>query len=241
MKKGKKTAKKKKWLPFEEARVIIQAENIASMTNYLTWWDRNRPAQIPRRPYRVYIKEWQGWNDFLGNQNEFTGRTGELRKIWRNFDEAIVYVHSLHLENTKEYLKLSKQGKLPEDIPGRPDTVYKKRWISWNHWLGNNVRANIQARQEVQSATIFYVVQLVGRPANVFKFGIAAGGKSQVAEMQKKSGCQIIKLFKMERGFNWSGFVGQYGTDWLNVENVGDEYVVPNIHQLLFDIDLEWA
>ena len=227
------------WVPFEEARTIIRAENIHSVIAYHKWHKKNQPQQIPNYPNKVYKNEgWVSWNDWLGNNNKFITTGHHI--IWRDFDEALIYVHRLKLKTFQDYYDLYRAKKLPEDFPGRPDYAYSKRWISWNHWLGNNLRAAVEAKQEAVAVAVFYIVQLPDRPSNVFKFGVATGGKSQILDMQKATRCQIIKLFKMEPQFHWISFIKRYGTEWEK-SGIEGEYLIMNIHQLMFDVDLEWV
>ncbi len=56
---------------------------------------------------------------------------------WMSFDEARNYAQSLNLKSSSQWKEYSKSGKRPEDIPARPNEVYKdKGWISWGDWLG---------------------------------------------------------------------------------------------------------
>ena len=54
------------------------------------------------------------------------------------FDEARKYVRSLKLKSQQEWLVYCKSGKLPSNIPLRPDGTYaKKGWTGYSDWVGN--------------------------------------------------------------------------------------------------------
>jgi hypothetical protein len=58
------------------------------------------------------------------------------RKDWRPFEEAREYVRSLRLKSQAEWMKYSKSGKCPSDIPTVPQKVYQDEWRSLPDWLG---------------------------------------------------------------------------------------------------------
>ena len=151
-----------------------------------------------------------------------------------------MYVHNLKIKHHEAYYDFAREGNLPDDIPTRPDIVYKEEWVSWNHWLGNKPKEMIEAKQLAQDVGVLYVVQLEGRPGNVFKIGVAKGGKSQVADMQKARRMHVVKLFKLRPGYDWQSYILQYGSEWAR-SDIGGEYLFPNVHEMLFNMDLDWA
>ncbi len=217
------------WLTFAEARQVVRDEDIGSVTQYKRWHDNNRPRQIPKYPYNVWKKEWTNWNDYLGNDNEFK----HPHKIkFRPYKEAVAFVHALHLPKKTEWIKYCKEVGLPKDVPARPDLVYDT-WVSWYHWLGNKTSTRISAAQDSAKIAILYVAQLKGRPANVFRIG-AVAGKAALLDSQKANGFKIVKVFQLDEGYDWKKAVSSHGTTWW--EGEGDEYVIANIHELMFDL-----
>lgn len=227
--------KKRTWMPFEEAREIIQSEGPQTKIQYQTWHDRNWPAKIPRHPNRVYIKEWKGWGDWLGSVNKF--KQPLVPKNYRPYAEAVVYVHRLKLPSCQKYFEMAKNGDLPRDLPSRPDFFYRDDWISWMQWLGNKTRAKIQVEQNVQMNAVLYVIHMKGHPGNVFKIGVAKGGKSQIEDMRKNKVFTIIKMFKMEDGFDIEKNILSYGSAY----EISGYHLFPNIHEVLFNVDLDWV
>jgi hypothetical protein len=60
------------------------------------------------------------------------------------YEEAKERIQSLNLRSSREYNKLSKQGKLPEGIPSAPHDVYKgEGWIDWSDFLGKKDIVNL--------------------------------------------------------------------------------------------------
>ena len=229
-------AKKKNFLPFNEARSLIHDECINSIKDYHEWWDANKPKVIPKYPFRVYIKEWVSWNDFLNNENTFDFN----KQDWRSYEEAIMFVHALKIKNQPLWFEYVKSGKKPANIPARPDITYD-RWISWKHWLGNKVSVKVEAQQDaVKVAAMLYCIHVNGRPNNVFRFGVASGGKGQLQDMYKKRPFRIMRLFRYESGYNWQSVVKSKATEWYE-SDLGGEYICPNVNDLLFDVDLDWV
>ena len=64
-----------------------------------------------------------------------------VKKAWRPFDEARVFVRSLNLRGQEEWEEYRKSGERPDDIPSHPDRTYKNDgWKDWIDWLGNENR-----------------------------------------------------------------------------------------------------
>jgi superfamily II DNA or RNA helicase len=57
---------------------------------------------------------------------------------FRSFKDSRDFARGLSVSGNKEWYSLYKLGKLPKDIPSRPDSAYKKDWISWKDFLGND-------------------------------------------------------------------------------------------------------
>jgi hypothetical protein len=66
--------------------------------------------------------------------NKFPKLYENVRKEFRNFDDAREFVRSLNLKTQKEWQIYAKTK--PKDIPSIPNRTYKKEWISWGDFLG---------------------------------------------------------------------------------------------------------
>jgi hypothetical protein len=58
------------------------------------------------------------------------------KKTYRSFTKARDYARSLHLDTFDDWRKHVKSGKLPDDIPSAPNTVYKNQYKGVGDWLG---------------------------------------------------------------------------------------------------------
>ena len=121
--------------PFDECKKFVRTLGIKTETEWEKWWEKNeRPIDIPYQPERVY-KEWTTWRDFLG----------PLPKRWKSFEDARKYARTLNLKNPREWNKLSKSKKLPNDVPSNPFQKYQnKGWKGWSDFLGTG---NLNSQQ----------------------------------------------------------------------------------------------
>lgn len=99
------------------------------------------PLDIPFKPERAYKNEgWKGYPDWLGNQKRASPKfIGYL-----SFDEARAFIHSLSLNNYKEWAAFCKGkhqdlGLKPQNIPTHPERAYAKLgWKGYGDWLGTH-------------------------------------------------------------------------------------------------------
>jgi len=88
-------------------------------------------------------------------------------------------------------------------------------------------------QEQAEDAGVLYVVAMRGRPANIFRVGVELGGVSAIRDAQQKQGFRVIKIFKLEAGYDWKSVLMTHAQPWW--ENDA-EYVVNNINELLFDL-----
>lgn len=124
--------KNQKWRSYSEAKKFVHSLNLSDRKE----WDDycksgNKPKDIPVSPYNVYKKECKGMGDWLG-----TGRIQNQKRKYRSFLEAKKFAHSLKLQIRKDWIKFTKSGNKPQNIPTDPMQVYKKEWDGWGDWLG---------------------------------------------------------------------------------------------------------
>ena len=125
------------WLPFEEAREIIQNQKLKSNNEWRVYSLTNRHNNIPANPDKVYVDNgWISWGDWLG-----TDEVSSKLRIFLPFKEAKRYVQTLKIKNHLEWVDYCKSNKRPNNIPSNPQLEYKnKGWIGYGDWLGTNVR-----------------------------------------------------------------------------------------------------
>jgi superfamily II DNA or RNA helicase len=124
------------------------------------------PVDIPSKPDNTYAdKGWKGMGDWLG-----TGTIAPRLRKYRAFRDARAFIRGLKIKNQDEWItfckgKMPKKGKLPEDIPVKPDRVYRgKGWLGVGDWLGTGRIANQHKRyRSFGKARIFaHKLQLKG-------------------------------------------------------------------------------
>ena len=216
-------------LEFKEARELVRNENIKSVVQYKKWWALNTPAKIPKRPDRAYKQEWAGWNDFLGSNNPFPC----VKKTFRPFIDARSFAQQLALSNKLEWIEYAKSDLKPDDIPSRPDLIYRDDWFTWKDFLGADI-ASVKRNVEKADA-VFFIIHVHGRPNNVFQFGITLEGVETIIQSQASQGFRIVGLFYCDIGFGWESFADTYGRRYLDFGR-NNEYVIPNINDFIFQI-----
>jgi superfamily II DNA or RNA helicase len=121
-------------LPFEEAKRLVRELHLKSQTEWRAYVKENRlPEGVPSNPNRTYKGEgWISFGDWLG-----TGTIAPRLRTYRPFIEARKFSRQLRLSSRKEWMAFASSGRLPEDIPAKPDHVYRKRgWKGVRDWLG---------------------------------------------------------------------------------------------------------
>lgn len=231
----KKQAGRKKnadFLSYTEAREFMHGELIPSRKNFHEWWDRNKPKAIPRFPYRVY-KEWTSWNDFLGTNNEFGLNT---TRTWRPMEEAALWVHSLRIESYTKWLDYCKETGLPNDIPTRPDLVYRN-WKTWGHWLGNRPVETLEMIKEAQRLQIYYIIHEADVPQNVFTFGVEPMGPTVFKERWEREKFDIMRMFWFdpEHSNHIQRIIDGLSTPYLDNMN---QRICPNMWEINYYLEI---
>ena len=129
-----------KFLPFEEARTIVQRFELKGVKEWQEWRKSGqRPANIPSSPERTYRgKGWVSYMDWLG----FEGKAGAKKGDYLPYETARALVRGHNLKSKTEWEEWRKSGQRPANIPSTPYKVYRdKGWVSWMDWLGtDNIR-----------------------------------------------------------------------------------------------------
>ena len=70
--------------------------------------------------------------DWLG-----TGRIADQLRVYRPFNEARLFVHTLDLKSRADWNAYCKSGKKPPDIPTAPwQTYLTDGWAGMGDWIG---------------------------------------------------------------------------------------------------------
>lgn len=149
----------KQFRNFENARKFVHSLNLKNIEDWRRFIKSGKkPKDIPSNLDGYYKKEWKGWGDFLG-----TGTIASRDLTFRSFSLARKFVHSIKLQNHKEWEAYLKSGKKPSDIPSHPQRTYKnKGWISWGDFLGTGKIASqkIQFRTYDQAKKFVHSLKL---------------------------------------------------------------------------------
>lgn len=138
---------KKVFLPFEEAKAIVQQLKLKNQADWKQYCEGTnplfgkKPEDIPAAP-SLFYKEWSSLGDWLG-----TGFVACSQRQYRLFEDARKFAHSLNLKSQNEW-RLYTQGlleklpQLPKDIPAYPNQTYKNEgYVSIGDWLGTGIIA----------------------------------------------------------------------------------------------------
>ena len=140
--------------PFEEARAFVHSLELKNEKEWRSFLKGQlpqkgiRPPDIPTNPNKAYAKNgWKGMGDWLG-----TGTIAPRDIVYKPFEEARAFVHSLELKSADEWNRfckgqLPKKGMRPSDIPATPNRIYAKSgWKGMGDWLGTGTIANSQKK-----------------------------------------------------------------------------------------------
>lgn len=146
---SKSTAHPQRFLPYKKARALVRSLNLKSKADWRKFrkgeliGKGKRLKSIPSNPDLTYRdKGWVSWGEWLGTKEVST-----KNRVFRPFEEARAYIHSLKLKNEQEWRSYSKGElsgkKRPDNIPSNPDIAYaEKGWKGYGNWLGTNRISN---------------------------------------------------------------------------------------------------
>jgi hypothetical protein len=140
---------------YEQARAFVHGLKLNSEEEWRVYSKSGKlPEDIPATPNQVYAaKGWGGMGDWLG-----TGTVAPQLRKYRRFESARAFARSLGLKSTNEWKAYCRSGKLPKDIPAKPDHVYagSKGWRGMGDWLGTgNVSSHHREFRDFSEARIY--------------------------------------------------------------------------------------
>ena len=135
-----------RWRDFDAVREFVRGLKLNTRAEWQSFANGRMPdkgpfpTDVPKRPEATYkYGGWAGWPDWLGTE-------AASHRRWRHFLYARRFAWFLHLQTQAEWVaycrgKLAAKGICPEDIPSRPEVVYRDAgWVSWPDWLGTACR-----------------------------------------------------------------------------------------------------
>jgi len=216
------------YLPMQDARKRIHQIRLQSYSQWLVWHKDQKPWYVPRYPDLVY-DNWTSWGDFLGTN---TISTWYRQKTYRPFNEAVKYIHSVHLTTENQYHQWVKEVK-PKDLPAAPDVTYRD-WQGWPHFLGSTLEHKVAAAQT--DTRVFAILHYPEQQSNIFTIRIEPKGKSELLSQQQTEHFRIIKVYKYEQQYDrqMHELIMLNGSQWWEGEQ---QYLIRNISELLFQLD----
>jgi hypothetical protein len=189
-------SRQKTWPTYAEARAMMRARGLKSRKEYWKWHKDYHVAFVPYRPETVYEKDWEGWNDYLGNANAFD-RTGPTE--WLPFWEAARWVQKLGLKSQHEWRAYARENVLPVGIPRTPEYAYKDMWnngVAWTEWLGLEARAVVEVAVGVEETQCWALVKRAGDPHDIFHII-----KNQESTIRSEAGTKysVLVMYRYEK------------------------------------------
>jgi DNA-directed RNA polymerase subunit H (RpoH/RPB5) len=127
---SKKDREPSPFITYEEALAIVRDLNFSSAAEYARWSktpDR-LAAKIPAMPSRYYKTQWISWAEFLGS-------------VFVSYSEAETIVRRLNITTLKQWYAWSGTAeRVKLNLPSNPRQIYKEEWISWNYFVGKDLR-----------------------------------------------------------------------------------------------------
>lgn len=115
----------------DEVRKIIVDKNITTRHEY---YSISKQIRLPSNP--IYKFNLESWRDLLCKREN-----KKENKNYLSYESAKKVVEKLNISSQKEWYRLSKENKLPKNVPKTPNKYYEN-WISWNDWLGHSITTN---------------------------------------------------------------------------------------------------
>jgi hypothetical protein len=144
----------RQYRPFRKARAFVRKLKLKGNTEWRQFCKGeisrlgHLPGDIPANPHNTYDnKGWRGYGDWLG-----TGTVAPQLRKYRPFRESRAFVRGLNLKSMAEWRAFSKGkmprlGRLPNDIPAKPERAYAEHgWRGAGDWLGTG-RVSNQLKQ----------------------------------------------------------------------------------------------
>ncbi len=221
------------------------------------------PKDIPSNPNVTYANSgWLGVEEFLGTK--ITNRSFESAREWARQARS-----EGRILMSKEWPLAKKSGRLPVDIPGQPERVYKdKGWAGWGDFLGTTPHGTsmieIALKQELSKVFLVHpgvkrIALDKGRKKRVDIFLIEKkvvveydGAYYHSKNLQKdieetllmeKTGCVVIRIREQSRKYKLT-LINEHldlAVDWMPQYKTTIEKVFDHLISLGLTTDKERA
>lgn len=143
--------KDKKYRSYDDACIFVHALEVKRKEDWGLYCKGMMPDlpplpnDIPAAPDKtykrpVYGNKWTTWGNFLGIKRISNHAKS---KNWMPYEKAKEFAQSLGLKTYVDWVRYIKEElddlpSLPDNMPRKPDEVYKE-WISWTEFLGGEI------------------------------------------------------------------------------------------------------
>ena len=142
-----------KYLSFEQARQFVHKLGLKKIKDWENYSDYGeKPDTIPSNPGVIYQKEWEGWLNWFGidddaleensNKSEkdipekLPTSMNEQKSTFLSFEQAKEFIRSLNLKTERDWWDYASSGSKPSNIPLTPWKVYSNEWLGFQDWIG---------------------------------------------------------------------------------------------------------
>lgn len=113
----------------ESVKKFVKDNKITSIQQWHDCRNKLKPRNIPYDPFEMFnIKASDLWHI----------RRGGKKWKFMPYQEAKEIVQSLNIRSRKHFRQLLQQGKIPNEIPATPNTVYNGDWKNWGEFLNSS-------------------------------------------------------------------------------------------------------
>lgn len=182
---------------FEDAREFARSLNLKSSTEWGEYCKSGKkPFDIPSNVNNTYKKKgWNGFQDWLGNNNNASS------KNYCSFKQAREFAKSLKLNSAAEWRDYCKKNKIPIYIPKNPYYYKDKGWKGFGDFLGTgSIGSQNRVYKDFSSARKF-IHSLKLKSSKEWFIYLKEGGKPNDIPT------------KPERTYKDKGWIGM--SDWL--------------------------
>ncbi len=117
---GKEKKKRPEFLQFENLQKLVRLMEVKNSKDYILL--SQQMPDWPSAPAKVYVKEWPGWEIFLGTEIE-----------WLPFDQLMAEVRAEGIMSSKHYQKVYSTHR---GWSSQPYATYADQWPGWPEFLG---------------------------------------------------------------------------------------------------------
>lgn len=220
-------------MPYKDAiRIVhrLQFKNLKEYRKYVRETQSSKPhMRLPMHPNRAWPDEWVDWGTYLGN-----GQVSNRKRNFLPYKEAMAFVHQLKLKGEKEWKLYAKSDNRPDFIPHNPWESYKDEFTGMRSWLGTDLLQQVTTR--VEGYGVVGILQCGLNQPNVFSYNTFPGGTAQALLYCRQHNLKTVRLYRLEVDLmpRFMEVIRQNSSSFENME-----FVAINIHEILFNLDME--